>query len=537
MTEDKKVGITHAIRKHLGFEDTRLWKRFLARRLELIDTLELSSKKASEQEDEIKKVAQILLQEFNYGPEYFADFDKLVRAAVQSVRRNRKRSTKTGRANVKRRPGLDNKLELVNKPSFIAEIANLNTDDHDEVYDMTYLTAREITEQDMSRAAIDSIIKPTDPSLNKTRAPSGQPLSVLLPPLLRLPSNHSDIGGKLQSARSQLLALIKRSKLCLMLSLLTQNELYRVIGQAAITLVSALVLQKSFPALNPTSAEHLRERIGQTEFQARFYRSLEPASPMTSALDNSTATSTLHTLIGCCIKDFGFDSVLTVVGEAFYRSLLLEFPLALRSLVPFTSEEKIEPDSAPNTHFPTSLSSLATVAAELRSQNISTNSHLSDTASVKVEPDTFIRAEADAKKNVTLKFLESKLTFAFPTANLAPPCFTEIINNARQAFRLNEFLAFGLKNSRTGAILQTDFDLEALFNQNHDIELEIFSQSRRAIPIHEIASTIVPTEDRLKIVLPPPIPQISPVSRESSPRELSTRPLVRPLLPKFQPLL
>ena len=49
---DKKHGITHQIRHKLrggAFADDRLWKRFLARRLELIDTLDLLLKKALEQ--------------------------------------------------------------------------------------------------------------------------------------------------------------------------------------------------------------------------------------------------------------------------------------------------------------------------------------------------------------------------------------------------------------------------------------------------------------------------------------------------------
>ncbi|CAK7895350.1 hypothetical protein CAAN1_05S03180 [[Candida] anglica] len=95
----KRLGITYAIRSKLNFLDERLWKRFSARRLELIDTLDLSSKKASEQEDEIRNVAEALRVEFQYPDEYFSDFDKLVRAAIQSVRRNRKRSSRSKKLN------------------------------------------------------------------------------------------------------------------------------------------------------------------------------------------------------------------------------------------------------------------------------------------------------------------------------------------------------------------------------------------------------------------------------------------------------
>lgn len=92
--KSSKLGVTHSIRHKLNFLDDRLWKRFSARRLELIDTMDLSSRKASEQELEIRKVAETLRIEFQYDELYTDDFDKLVRAAVQSVRRNRKRNLK-----------------------------------------------------------------------------------------------------------------------------------------------------------------------------------------------------------------------------------------------------------------------------------------------------------------------------------------------------------------------------------------------------------------------------------------------------------
>lgn len=95
MEHNKKLGVTHAIREKLNFHDERLWKRFSARRLELIDTLDLSSRKASEQELEIRRVSEMLRLEFDYPASYTSDFNKLVRAAIQSVRRNRKRSSKT----------------------------------------------------------------------------------------------------------------------------------------------------------------------------------------------------------------------------------------------------------------------------------------------------------------------------------------------------------------------------------------------------------------------------------------------------------
>ena len=87
-------GTTHKIRSHLKFTDEKEWKRFSSRRLELIDTFGLSEHKASEQDANIKQIAAMLRVEFNYPVSAAPEFEKLVTAAVQSVRRNRKRSRK-----------------------------------------------------------------------------------------------------------------------------------------------------------------------------------------------------------------------------------------------------------------------------------------------------------------------------------------------------------------------------------------------------------------------------------------------------------
>ncbi|KAK9451033.1 transcription factor Vhr1-domain-containing protein [Limtongia smithiae] len=88
-------GVTQTIRQKLKFDDEGQWKKFSARRLELIDSMSLSSKKASEQEEVIFAVADTLREEYGFPPHTIPDFDRLVRAAVQSVRRNRKRLPKS----------------------------------------------------------------------------------------------------------------------------------------------------------------------------------------------------------------------------------------------------------------------------------------------------------------------------------------------------------------------------------------------------------------------------------------------------------
>ncbi|CCD22407.1 Vhr1p NDAI_0A02490 [Naumovozyma dairenensis CBS 421] len=83
---------TKQIREILNFNDELKWKQFSSRRLELIDKFNLSHFKASEQDYNIKQIATILRTEFGYPIKYSQEFEKLVTAAVQSVRRNRKRS-------------------------------------------------------------------------------------------------------------------------------------------------------------------------------------------------------------------------------------------------------------------------------------------------------------------------------------------------------------------------------------------------------------------------------------------------------------
>lgn len=539
--DDKKLGVTHSIRERLNFQDERLWKRFLARRLELIDTLDLSLKKASEQEEEIKKVAEILRLEFNYDPDYFSDFDKLVRAAVQSVRRNRKRSTKTRRTNLKKRRPSQGFVEIlpkeenvaddvVDRSNFILEISRLNAVGH-EVYDMSYSRSKTFTSDDHLRAAIDSIIQPVT---LENRVPL---LGVLLPPLggesvanLLQAANEKE----LQAIRLSLLLLMKRSKLCLEHTKSARTNYMVVLGQAAITSISAMVFDKSFSGLNQTSVDYLQEKVTLAAFLARFHRSLEPDSTATQALDDETATLTFQTLIGCCIKDFGYDRILFQLGEAIYRSILLEYPLVLKSSTSFLLSEmeaSQRTDSEGSHNYLNSLTNLATVASEIRS-------HLpSVSPAVSFEPE----AEHLPRKLVALRFLLSSLEFSYPIKGSAPPRLVEIMENAKQAFKLNDNQIFGLRNQKTSTVVNSDFDLEKIFELETNIELEIFPQRFLAIPIYELTSAVTSTkynDDSPKIILPPPISHTSslvlpaPISRPLS--NGYPRP---PMLPNFQPLL
>lgn len=93
---------TLALRQKLGFHDDAVWKQFCVKRLNIIHTLHLGSRKASEQEEEIKHVASSLCKEYGYHPSFELDFEKLIIAGVQSVRRNHRRPSRYAQ-----RPPLD----------------------------------------------------------------------------------------------------------------------------------------------------------------------------------------------------------------------------------------------------------------------------------------------------------------------------------------------------------------------------------------------------------------------------------------------
>lgn len=541
--EEKKVGITRLIREKLNFQDDRLWKRFSARRLELIDAMELSSKKASEQEDEIRKVAEILRTEFLYDQLYYLDFDKLVRAAVQSVRRNRKRGSKTNRAGSKRQHlsedaihVFDTKEELskiASEPSnFLSEIALLNTDANDSIYDMSYSTIKVITHKDQSRNAIDSIIRPARLDGNGPK-PS-------LPPLLKFQTNQKQLENELNLRVTQLslLQLIKRSKLCLMVALRPGNDHLCDLGRSAFQAVTALMFETSFLSLNQTSVEYLQAKVTQKSFLAKFYNGLDQESS-TGYLDEDTALTTLHILIGCCIVDFGFDNVVYQVGEAIYYLILVEYPLVLKSCSKFYSKPFSQKNNPQNVKGENPLTSLATIASEMQNfkpSKLSASTSLTPENGYDQKPKDSSDVLREERKSVTLRFLSTSFNFSYPMRSSAPPRFIELMENARQAFKLNDNQLYGLKNSKTGGIILSDIELEKVFYNESYVDLEIYSQGFQAIPIYELTSTITSSDDKAKIILPPPVKLVSPpVVTASIKQPISVyRTSVQP---KFQPLL
>lgn len=540
------LGITHSIRSKLNFLDDRKWKRFSARRLEMIDTLDLSHKKASEQEAQIRKVAQALQIEFNYSLEYFEDFEKLVRAAVQSVRRNRKRSTKTRRADTFRvklqqkaeaefqRPDSDsdNREYLAASPNFnISEIAKLTSDSLDD--SVNYTKFKTITDFDKSRLAINSIVQPkitsASPTANET--------------------TESSLQKALHVSRNNLINYIKKSRTCSE-AVTNSTPNLEFLGKGAVITSVGYVFEKSFKTATEKSLDYLRNKLTLELFLARLYREMDKQINDKLQINDETAMKTLYTILGACITDFGFNIVLNSLCEWIYWNVIREYPLMAETSKVFRGLEYNEPETKVS-----QLNSLAAVASNIRTfeQNVL---KLQLPVTEASESST-IRWNSNKNKTdkiaVRLHFLSSVLNFSFPITNSAIPKLNELLENARTAFNLskyNESHVLVLKDLKAGKLVLSDSDIERIFTTQNPVELEVFNQPPHAVPPYEITSLVIPNKYQPageKIHLPPPIP--GKLSLESVPmantnfkflsnlEESSTLGPPAPVLPKFQPLL
>ncbi|RCK62477.1 Transcription factor VHR2 [Candida viswanathii] len=549
MDSNKKLGVTHSIRDKLSFHDERLWKRFSARRLELIDTLDLSSRKASEQEQEIRKVAETLRTEFNYHPSYAPDFNKLVRAAVQSVRRNRKRSSKKhsdeddgGRHDQIRykKP----KLEDANghNNSFLSEIVRNDED----VYDVNYNKAKVFTNSDRAKDTIDIMTKPR------------------LPPLSNLSMNETINIPLAANAKKVILKKIETSKSCNE-SVSSKLENLQFLGKSFMSTCIGFVFEKSFIHVNPQSMTYLRNKLNSETSLAKFFRDLDPIN--TASINDEAAVISLYVLLGGMVKDFGFEDILNPICEILYASVLQEYPLIAKNSIPYRSEEHMRRSSlneGVRNQDGYSLSKLAEVATHLQTHsNQSTTSTLVSSRSmtpVGTPPPT---ASAAYKKRVHLKFFNQTLELFYSVNIAATPRFNELLENAKTAFKLPDTT---IVITHHGHVIAGDLELERVFKSEEDtIELEITTHN--PVPIYEMhrrmsqqvynpapkptPPPVAPTPalppqsmDSHRIILPPPIQSRNGIgfnfisnSEDAVHTVTPPPPPPQPLLPRFQPLL
>lgn len=271
------AGVTQAIRSRLNFNDESKWKRFSARRLELIDELQLSTRKASEQDDQIADVARTLRAEYGYPEDFQNDFDKLVRAGIQSVRRNRKRVPKS------KQP----KHHLhTPPPSNVHVSGGASTPD---------------------KLSISSLVTLSPPNSNSSL--SGNFASLSLNNSRNSPSTGSN--ELFISSLKQLSTFLHRINNNLAMA--SSNSNVEFLGESIINTAASLSVEKKNNATLSIAVSYIRSTL--------------LSSIVLNALVDSIGVSSLvafKTLLANCCISFGFDQTINILSSVFYELLSLD---------------------------------------------------------------------------------------------------------------------------------------------------------------------------------------------------------------------
>lgn len=411
-------GITQAIRTHLGFNDDKKWKQFSTRRLELIDKFNLSYKKASEQDDSIKQIANLLRIEFGFPMDTLMDFDKLVRAAIQSVRRNRKRSSRSRLHND--RFILNEKLEqqsIHQKMGVNSLLSNNNT----------------TTTTNTSSTTTPSTSHPTSPT------PPPQ-----LPPIknvAQLSISHFN--------KNKLLQSIENSKTCALISNNDPNlhiENLIILGQSIISSCASFVLERFFQDLSNDSINYLYKQITSIPTIAKILKNLGVVTTELIKLSDFQSSQLLSKLLGGIIKDFGFDSITYDLAEIFHEIILNQYPLIATQVEKFNSNTLMIP-------------TLSVIPKE---------------------------ADKELQKNVRLKYGERILNFIYKPISTKPPTIMEIKENGKIAFGISKELNLINLGTKDGSRIKDDEELEKLFKDQDDLELELLIINQGVLNINSL---------------------------------------------------
>ncbi|KAH3666955.1 hypothetical protein OGAPHI_003405 [Ogataea philodendri] len=292
-SSEARKGATSEIRDKLGFHDETLWRKFSSRRLLLVESLSLSSKKACEQDAEIAVCAKTLQQEFGFPDDTLGEFDKLVRLAIQSVRRNKKRSQK--RLANRRREKEDNV-----SPSY-SDLLN-------EDVDMATGSSEE--HEIESKTAISALVAPS------AERPFGASLR-------RLGANH-----EFRAAANSFLASVKRSRTCFDLTKSGTGsfESIEAFGSSCISTAVMFVLERYFGHLSYDSVIYIKQKLNSDMVLSSVVKSLDHESLEVAQLGEFVAAQLFKKLVGGCVKDFGFNQVLYPVCDIFRSILEKDYP-------------------------------------------------------------------------------------------------------------------------------------------------------------------------------------------------------------------
>lgn len=455
-----------------------------------MDALSLSSKKASEQDEEIQICARTLMQEFGFPSETLGEFDRLVRLAIQSVRRNKRRSEKRQEVNlVKQRINTELDLDEIDigddddsLPSSASKRTKIETGSQDGLQ-FTSLdddgnqpphSKDSKPEDTASRLAVTSLVAPFIPTEYD-----------------RLPSlKHIYTDPKFHKSANKILQIIKRSRTCFEFSNSTKptmnNDLLEELGSSCIHSAVLLTLERWFDHLLPDSSSYIKMRLKSNHTLATIVKKLDSTSLEVDGLNDYLASSLFKRLIGACAKDFGFDSPLNPLCDIFHNTILKDFPIltrdptgkedAVRSTY-FTKDKPIIDSILPSTvDFPLSTGELPippppASSSVLPIDSFKTNIHLSatgnDNTEVIMPTLPSLIPNQTVSTPVKIKFQQKELTFNYNTASNAPPTLMELISNCKNAFGIvNATRVLHLRDFQTKIVFKSDFELERTLRMN-----------------------------------------------------------------------
>lgn len=460
-------GTTQKIREQLNFSDEKKWKRFSGRRLELIDKFGLSERKASEQDDNIRQIATILRTEFGYPLNSASEFEKLVTAAVQSVRRNRKRSKKReptspsglpspnhttvsasedddSRTNSPNNlpqqaapahvilPAIQPKVSI---PSSVASIPVVQSQQrYDDIVkgiiaDMVncVVPLSEQSQRDQSNGPnlTDFALSSNDQNLLSlglhSQVGNGGSAS----------SNNTDIPFFL---REKILLQIQRSGTCSKVACVPGSvDLFsnlEILGEMCIKSAIAFVIERFFSNLMPSSMEYITSKTYSEESLSLLCTKLfGPATKrnLNQLPHTQVQLKLLHLVMGAIVKDFGFDPCLYPLSEVIHHLVMNQYPLLYNS-----SNSTSEPK----------------------------NQRAAILSSLSMKPQV---ANQDVNKKVLLRFKDREQLFTFHLLSNGPPTVSEILENSQSLFHIFSKTK-SLALCHQGEIIHDDFQLAKLFN-------------------------------------------------------------------------
>ncbi len=569
------IGFTRAIRSKLNFTNDSQWKKFSARRLELIDSMALSTKKASEQDEEIKNVANTLRIEFGFPDDALEDFDKLVKAAIQSARRNRKRlnknknqadpvkdkqsskktprtrsrsngtranSTTTGNDDmdideplpsqqVPTSPchsGSSSRTREKKKHRFVVYTSDNNGTDarlsaDENLSDIVVSQKRRRAHSKShtytpSRFSDNSSIDDTNMNVNSTQkhsVPIGSLVNNKFPVRQSLPSISSltveTPTTRIQSSKQKLLLYLRRSRSCASPEKLASENL-GFLGSSAISATVAFVMERYFSNLAPFSIEKLRSKLVSDASLSAIVRNLNLLPT------NPTIECNDHKLTA---KYFRF-----LIGSCIRDFGFDNVIFALSDIFHEILNEEYPP------------SKLALLSAPEVPQPPQNNEQ---TPMISVI------------KPVTLKFMSQVLHFTYAPLNSPPPTIHELIENGKTAFHiLSDSKVLRLRDLIRNEVVYTDTQLEQLFKRDK-VELDLFfppvlQQQRPSRDTIESPGIILPDISHMAMGMPPkfdstsiskqsPSPTSPPIGSGIGGDEYPRIPNLNTRLPHFQRLL